>query len=76
MTSFRQSIGRQIREQRKLKKIPSNVVANYLGRSNSTYTSYERGLTCADLEDYIKICNYLGLDYSVVVSNAIKESKL
>ena len=73
MSAFITRIGEQLRIKRKEKHISAQVMADLLGCSKSTYTYYERGITSIAIDDLIKACDYLGLNWVDVVYNARKD---
>lgn len=70
MSVFIEKIGEQLRNKRKERHLSAQVMADLLGCSKSTYTYYERGITSIAIDDLIKACDYLGLNWIDVVYNA------
>lgn len=70
MSTFNTEIGKQLRNKRKEKHLSAQVMADLLDCSKSTYTYYERGITSIAIDDLIKVCDYLGLNWVDVVYNA------
>jgi len=63
-------IGKQLRNRRKNRRLSAQFLADALGCSKSTYTYYERGISSITIENLIKACDLLGLNWIEVVYNA------
>lgn len=73
MSKFNSKIGQQLRVARESKNISCQRMADLLNCAKSTYSTYERGLFSISIENFIKACNFLGLDWTEVVKNANKK---
>ena len=57
---------------RESKNVSCQRMADLLKCAKSTYSTYERGMFSISIENLIKACDFLGLDWIEVVNNAKK----
>lgn len=67
-------IGQRIKQARKENNKTQETLAEYLEVSNSYISRIERGTTKLSLELLIKICTYLNIDPSYVLTGSIYSS--
>lgn len=66
--------GRRIAQQRSLKKVTGQQVADELGVHPTTIVHYERGVNSMTLNRFLHICDFLEVDAADVVKAIMEEA--
>jgi len=68
-------LGKQIREQRQLKKIKQDKFSEMVGISPVYLSDIERGRKSPSMETFIKIVNTLGVSSDIILKNELHAGK-
>lgn len=66
----------QFRNLRKERKIRQQEVADYLGVVRATYTMYENGKRCIDVQTFVKLCHFFCVTPNAILGFDEHDTKL